>query len=208
MKSVLFRVYEELNDYLPGDKKKQSFVCRFEGVVTVAALIGAAGIPIGAVDLILRNGEPVKPDEVAKDGDRISVYPVFEALDLAETSLIRDKPLRRPRFVTEPSLPRLARRLRTLGFDARTGATQYEAADIAAAENRILLVQGDIPPDATHALRISAAKPREQAREVLERLDLRGSIVPFGRCPRCNVETVPADSGRRCEQCARSFQMF
>jgi uncharacterized protein with PIN domain len=206
MKSIHLRVYEELNDYLPRDKMKQSFVCRFEGAVTVAALLQAAGIPIACVDLILRNSEPIRPDIVAQDGDHISAYPVFEALDLRGTTLVRNTPLRQPRFVTCPGLRRLGSYLRMLGFDTCLGATQLEAAEIAKIEGRILLAQGDIPPDASHALCVRDAKPRLQAADVLERLDLNRLIVPLGRCPRCNEATVHIDSGRRCEKCGRTYR--
>ena len=205
MKSVQLRAYAELNDYLPPDKRGRGFVCRFEGEVTVAALVQAAGIPIACVDLILRNSEPVKPETAAQDEDRISVYPVFEVFDVAGATLVRNVPLRQPRFVTGRGLARLGTSLRMLGFDTRLAATQIEAAEIAASENRILLARGDIPSETSHGLRVRDAKPRLQAARVVERLHLDRLIVPLGRCPRCNGATVPTNSGRRCDSCGRTY---
>jgi uncharacterized protein with PIN domain len=205
VKSIVLRVYEELNVHLPEAKRKRGFVCRFEGVITVATLLGAIGIPLDEVDLILRNGESVKPETVVQDCDRISVYPVFEALDLGATTLVRSKPLRTPRFVTGPDLRRLAGRLRMLGFDSLACMMQSEAAETARTEHRILLVQREVLPGVSHMLRIRATRSRLQAAEVLEKLDLKMRIVPFGRCPRCNALTIAKDTGRFCQRCGRAY---
>jgi uncharacterized protein len=81
MKLVHLRFYEELNDFLPEDKKKRTIVCRLEGEVTVKQLLQALGVPLSEVDLILCNSESVSPLHPVCDGDRISVYPVFESFD-------------------------------------------------------------------------------------------------------------------------------
>ena len=38
----------------------------------------------------------------------------------------------------------------------------------------------------THGLYVRAVKPKEQVKEVLQRLDLHGAVQPFTRCTRCN----------------------
>jgi len=42
---VLFRFYEELNDYLPEKCRKRDFVVRFDGPVTVGKAIESLGLP-------------------------------------------------------------------------------------------------------------------------------------------------------------------
>jgi hypothetical protein len=75
------------------------------------------GVPHTEVDLILANGRSVKFTYRVEDGDRISVYPVFEAFDIAGLSRVRPAPLRDTRFVLDVHLGRLGGYLRLLGFD-------------------------------------------------------------------------------------------
>jgi len=49
MKRAHLRFYEELNDHLPEDKKKRSFVCSFAGELTVATVLKATGVPVSKV---------------------------------------------------------------------------------------------------------------------------------------------------------------
>ena len=53
-----------------------------------------------------------------EEGDRVSVFPIFEALDITPVLEVRERPLRRTRFVLDTHLGRLATYLRLLGFDA------------------------------------------------------------------------------------------
>ena len=48
------------------------------------------------VELILVNGVSVGFSHPVRDGDRISVYPKFEALDVSPLLRIRERPLRTP----------------------------------------------------------------------------------------------------------------
>ena len=52
------------------------------------------GMPCDGVDLILANGISVDFFYQVKDGDRISVYPIFERFDITGVTKVRDKPLR------------------------------------------------------------------------------------------------------------------
>ena len=51
------------------------------------------GVPSDEVDLILVNGESVPFDYIIGEGDRISIYPIFESLDISSVTRLRDKPL-------------------------------------------------------------------------------------------------------------------
>ncbi len=50
-------------------------------------------------------------------GERMAVYPVWESLDITSVTRLRERPLRRSRFVADVHLGKLARLLRLLGFD-------------------------------------------------------------------------------------------
>lgn len=176
MKQAWLRFYEELNDYLPDDKKKRPWACRFEGEVSIAILMRATGVPIGEIDLILRNGESVNPSAAVRGGDRISMYPVFEALDIKNATRVREEPLRRPRFVAGPGLERLASHLRNLGFDVRYGSelSAQDLVNAAETEKRIFLIRAGCPaPDVSRAYYVHGLNPRRQVEEVLARFDLR-----------------------------------
>jgi sulfur carrier protein ThiS len=90
---AFFRLYEELNDYVPAEKRKATFSLSLEGPTTVKEAICLLGVPPEEVDLVLVNGESVPFNHIISHGDRISVYPIFESLDIATVTKLREKPL-------------------------------------------------------------------------------------------------------------------
>jgi len=52
-----------------------------------------SGIHPDDVDLVLVNGVSVDFGYLLKDGDRVSVYPVFERFDISSITKVREKPL-------------------------------------------------------------------------------------------------------------------
>jgi hypothetical protein len=117
MKKLYFRFYEELNDFLPEEKRKTQFNHNYIDRGSVKDVIESFGIPHTEVDLILVNGDSVRFDYLINDGDDISVYPVFESLDITNAQHLRPKPLRNPKFIADVHLGKLARYLRMMGFD-------------------------------------------------------------------------------------------
>ncbi|HXG29168.1 MAG TPA: Mut7-C RNAse domain-containing protein [Nevskiales bacterium] len=186
-----FRFYEELNDFLPPARRRRRFRYPFRGRRSVKDMIEALGVPHTEVDLILVNGRSVGFPYIVRDGDDISVYPVFESFDIAPLQRLRPKPLRVTRFVLDTHLGTLARYLRTLGFDSlyRNDWHDAELARISDEERRILLTR-DVGllkrSRVTRGCFLRETDPRRQLREVVARLDLRRSIRPFRRCTRCN----------------------
>jgi hypothetical protein len=118
MPSAHFRFYEELNDFLSPWRRQVRFEYRFGGRPSVKDMIEALGVPHTEVDLILINARSVDFSAPVVDGAWISVYPMFEALDITPLVRVRPRPLRTSRFVVDGHLGRLARYLRLLGFDA------------------------------------------------------------------------------------------
>ena len=90
---AIFRFYEELNNYLAEGCRKRDFEIRFEKPVTVGKAIESLGVPLSEVDLILLNGCSVSFRYKLKDGDRVSVYPIFEQLDISGLTRVRKQPL-------------------------------------------------------------------------------------------------------------------
>jgi uncharacterized protein len=91
--TVSFRLYEELNDYIPHERRKATFSVAFKDPVTIRDAICSLGIPAEKVDLVLVNSEPVPFDHIITEGNMVSVYPIFESLDISGVTRLRDTPL-------------------------------------------------------------------------------------------------------------------
>lgn len=188
---VVFRFYEELNDHLPARHCKVSFEQSFCPGVTIKDLIESVGVPHTEVDLILVNGMSVGFDYQVRHNDRISVYPVFECMDISTISKVRPQPLRTIKFVLDVNLGKLARYLRMAGFD-----TYYEKncedevlARISSSEHRILLTRDRQLLkrriiDYGHFVR--QTRPLLQLDEIIRWFDLSRLLQPFSRCLQCN----------------------
>ena len=83
--------------------------------------IESTGVPHTEVDLILVDGASVGFGHLLAGGERVAVYPMFEALDISGLTRLRPRVLRDPRFVAGVDLGNLARHLRMAGFDAVWG---------------------------------------------------------------------------------------
>ncbi|MGH8727899.1 MAG: Mut7-C RNAse domain-containing protein [Burkholderiales bacterium] len=198
MAFAIFRFYEELNDFIAEERRKQVFGYACAQAATVKNAMEALGVPHTEVELILVNGVSVDYSYLVRDGDFISVYPQFEALDITPLLKLRDKPLRRTRFIADAHLGRLAKYLRILGFDTLYDGnySDLEIVRIATGEHRIVLTRDRallMHKLITHGCYVHATKPREQLNEILARLDLYRSFKPFSRCLRCNEELEEAN---------------
>ena len=192
MKRATFRFYEELNEFLPVERRKVSFIYEFNGNPSVKDAIEALGVPHVEVDLVLVNGVSVGFSQRLNEGDNVSVYPVFEGLDITPLLRLRAKPLREVKFILDVHLGKLARYLRICGFDTLF-SNQYddpEIVDRAEKERRIILTRDrNLLKNSrvTHGHWIRSQKPVEQLKEVLMRLDLKGQVRLFTRCSICNT---------------------
>lgn len=194
-RKVSFRFYEELNDHLPEDIRKKSFLYQFTGTPSVKNTIHAIGVPHGEVDLILVDGISVDFDYQLKGGEHVSVYPVFESLDITPLVHLRPKPLRDNRFIADVNLGKLALKLRLLGFDTlfSNKFADSEIVKISQKEKRIILTRdrGILKQNAVkHGYWIRNEDPKKQLAEVVRRLQLNNSFRPLSRCTHCNSELV------------------
>ena len=222
-----FRFYEELNDFLPSARRKIPFQVGCAQSASVKQAIEALGVPHTEIELILVNGESVDFSHRVEEGDRISVYPMFESLDVRPILRLRDEPLRESRFVADAHLGRLARYLRMLGFDTlyENAHPDRELVRISVEEKRILLTRDRellMHRELTHGVYVRGDRPRDQLRYLVDRLDLRDSCRPFTRCMTCNGHLEPVDLDevltrvpdrvaerhrdyRRCSECLRIY---
>lgn len=189
--TIELRFYEELNDFLPASKRQVAFQHPLAGNPSVKDLIESIGVPHTEIDLILVNGLSVGFSKNIKDGDKISVYPVFESLDITSVTHLRPKPLRETKFILDVHLGKLARYLRLLGFDTFYDNRYDDVVirDLAKAEHRIILTR-DVEllkhKKVTHGYWVRETDPEKQVSEILDKFDLKRNINPFTRCLVCN----------------------
>ncbi|HVM34712.1 MAG TPA: Mut7-C RNAse domain-containing protein [Actinomycetota bacterium] len=210
-KKASVRFYAELNDFLSGGRRFTDIEHRFYVPGSVKDVIESLGVPHTEVDLIIANGESVDFSYPVNDGDRISVYPVFESVDISPVIRLRPRPLRIARFVADANLGALARYLRLMGFDVLydAGCRDPELVEVSLAERRCILTRdvGVLKRAAvTHGYFVRAVHPKMQAAEVVARFDLTGDVKPFTRCANCNGLLVSTGSGgTRCADCGQLY---
>jgi uncharacterized protein with PIN domain len=188
---VVVRCYAELNDFLPARYRQQPFRVMCAPGTTAKDLLEGVGVPHTEIDLLLLNGVSVAFDARVSSGDRVTAYPVFEALDIESVTRVRPAPLRDTRFAADAHLGRLARLLRLAGFDTtyRNDWTDDELARSASDEHRVLLTRDQALLKrriVSHGCVVRATDPEAQFVEVIRRLQLAAAARPFTRCLCCN----------------------
>jgi hypothetical protein len=192
MNVAWFRFYAELNDFLPAESRGKELTRQFSVGGAVKDFVESFGVPHTEVDLVLANGIPVNFSYPVRNGDRVSVYPVFESLDISSISRCRPAPLRALRFLLDVHVGRLAAYLRMAGFDACYGnqASDAELASIVAREGRVLLTRDRyllMRSAVERGYWVRSTEPKQQLLEVVRRFDLVDSMRPFTRCLACNT---------------------
>ncbi|HID81924.1 MAG TPA: twitching motility protein PilT [Chromatiales bacterium] len=198
MARIQLRFYEELNDFLPVALRKVEFTHDITRKASVKDVIESFGVPHPEVEIILVNGKSVDFSYIVQNGDRISVYPMFESLDISSLLQLRPRPLRLPHFIVDANLGALARYLRLLGIDClyQNNYSDNEVATISDEQQRTVLTRDRTLLQRkiiTHGYFVRADKPLIQTKEVLKRFDLYRSLAPFTRCTRCNGILKPVE---------------
>ncbi|MFP4023835.1 MAG: Mut7-C RNAse domain-containing protein [Thiohalospira sp.] len=214
---ITIRFYEELNDFLPAEKRKKAFIFDVQSNSSVKDTIEALGVPHTEVDLILVNSNPVDFSYNLKPNDYVSVYPKFESLDISKVTKVREKPLRKIKFILDVHLGQLAKYLRLLGFDTyyMNDLKDSKIIEKAIDENRIILTRdyGILKhKKVTHGYYVRSQDSKNQLKEILQRFDLKSKIKPFSRCTICNGSIKKVEKKKiehlLLEKTKRSFQEF
>ena len=154
-------------------------------------MIERLGVPHTQVDLILVNGKPVAFTYIVQKGDRISVYPVFETLNIENITRLRNIPLRRTKFIADASLGDIAKLMRVLGFDVYFDASLsfHQLIEMSKKENRIILTKSKKNlkfKNITHGILVRDGTTLQQTKALIDFLDLKTRANPFSRCLCCN----------------------
>src|SRR5271157_5119032 len=101
MLQMSLRFYAELNEYLPRELRWITFDRTVTDGSTLRQVLESLQVPSNEIDLVLVNGESESLDYRLREGDRVSVYPVFDSIDVAPITKVENRPLRRLRFVLD-----------------------------------------------------------------------------------------------------------
>lgn len=193
MKKILLRFYEELNDFLPLSKRRKQFEYISQTRQSIKDIIESCGVPHTQVDLILVNSRSVDFSYIIESNDKVSVYPVFESLDIEDVTRLRPKALRQTKFILDVHLGKLVRLLRMLGFDTAYNPknNQKELIRKSKQEKRILIsCSRELMKhkEITHGYCLRDTEPKKQLKDILIRFNLLRKITPFSRCFICNAK--------------------
>src|SRR6267143_4170483 len=86
-----FRFYEELNDFLAAEVRRKAFPVEIDRARSVKDAIESVGVPHTEVDLVLVDGLSVDFAHLLRGGERVAVYPMFEALDISPLTRLRPR---------------------------------------------------------------------------------------------------------------------
>jgi len=194
-KILFVRCYAELNEFLPLEHRYNEFPLLFSEPFNVAKLLDRLNIPLNSVEIILVDGKSVSAKFSLSEGNRISLYPIFESFDIRSLLHLHSAPLRHIKFIADVHLGKLARYLRLFGFDtAYNSSFSFSSIlSIAELEQRCILSKSIAykeKPSVTKYFHIQSSIPEEQLTETFSRFDLWLSSKPFTRCLKCNTLLV------------------
>src|SRR6476469_5392210 len=184
-RTAIVRVYEELNDFLPEARRKRDIDVQVDRPRSVGDAIESLGVPHTEIDLILVDGRSVDFGHLLQGGERVAVYPMFEALDIIPILRPRPRPLRDPRFIADARLGELARRQHLEVFDA-SWSGDWDADEIvrrSAPERRTILTRDKALLGRSEVERgyfVRATESQAQLAEVVRALQLE-SLVALNR---------------------------
>ena len=182
------RFYEELNDFLPKERRKRDIEVEIDRSRSVKDAIESFGVPHTEVDLVIVDGRSVDFAHLLTGGERVAVYPMFEALDISPLARLRPRALRDPRFVADVHLGKLARHLRMVGFDTlwTNHWSDDEIVRLSLAERRIILTRDKGMLRRSEVERgyfVRATQSGAQLAEVIRALQLEGLCRMPARLP-------------------------
>jgi len=200
MVTATFRFHEELNDFLPRQRRDAEFTASCARAATTKHMIEALGVPHTEVGNVRVNGAPATLDQLLQEADRVEIHP------------LRAPVRSRPRFVADAHLGGLARLLRMAGFDTLydNAIDDAEVEQLAASENRIALTRDrDLlkRSGVSHGCYVRALKPAEQVQELFLRLGLAPWTQPFTLCLSCNTPLRTVDKAAVAERLPPSVRI-
>jgi uncharacterized protein with PIN domain len=202
MEQAIFRFHGVLNDFLPTELADRANSYQFTGRPAIKDAIEAIGVPHTEVAVILVNGTAVNFSYGLQCGDDVHVYPHAAHPEVARQYLQAFLPAGQPAFILDVHLGKLARFLRTAGFDTiYTTVDMGDAAiaNIAESDERIVVTR-DVGLLKRSRIRygywLRQTESRSQFRELVAHYSLKPLFKPFSRCPHCNGKVSMVDKAK------------
>jgi uncharacterized protein with PIN domain len=213
MVTAAFRFHDELNDFLPRERRAVEFHCECARAATAKHMIEALGVPHTEVGRVFLNGAAASLSRLLSDGDRVEVWPHRPGEQLQPAAALASGALAAgsagsagpaashaavgahgpaPRFVADAHLGGLARLLRMAGFDTLydNNILDEEVEALSANEGRIALTRDREllkRSGVEQGCYVRALKPAGQLAEIFRRLNLAPQARPFTLCLSCNA---------------------
>lgn len=184
MVQATFHFVEELNDFLPRERRDRAITTPCARAATTKHMIEALGVPHTEVGRILVNGEAGGFGRLLEEGDDVHAFPQ------------RTRAAPGIRFVADAHLGGLARLLRMAGFDTlyENNYRDEEIVAIGAREARTVLTRDRallMRREVGQGCYLHTIRPEAQLRELFERLGLAALARPFSVCLHCNLPLRP-----------------
>lgn len=199
MAIATFRFHAELNDFLPTEQAQQAIAYTFDRRPAIKDAIEAIGVPHTDVAVILVNGTAVDFSHGLEDGDDVAVYPHATHPKVDKAYIQPFLPDGCPAFILDVHLGKLARYLRTAGFDtlySKDDMGDARIAEISDTETRIVLSR-DIGLLKRSRIRygywLRNTQSRAQFRELVKHYKLKPWFKLFSRCSHCNGVVATVD---------------
>lgn len=192
MEHAIFHFHGVLNDFLPAELADRASPYYFAGRPAIKDAIEAIGVPHTEVAVMLVNGAAVNFSYGLRYDDDVHVYPHAEHPEVAAQYLQAFLPTGQPAFVLDVHLGKLARYLRTAGFDTLYSTVDMGDAAIAniAEKDARIVVTRDVGLLKRSRIRygywLRHTQSRAQFRELVSHYGLKALFRPFSRCPHCN----------------------
>ena len=201
MRTIHLRCYEELNEFLPIEKRKVLFTHTIPVQTSVKDLIESFNIPHTQVQMILVNGEQKDFSYIVQGNDKISVYPFFHNFDINSVSKISHPLPDKIRFLADQHLGTLARYLRMLGINTAYNENfiSHELVHKANQEERILITKDHSilkRNELKYGYFVYADYLDPQLKELILQFKLKEHIALFSRCLECNSLLHPIEKAK------------
>jgi len=192
-KKIRIRFHDELNDFLKRGKKGKEIQLKLFGRPGLLDVVQSIGVPHPEVGRIQVNRKSKNFTYRVEEGDRIQIWPSHSWIK------------RKPRFICDVHLGKLARHLRLFGFDVLY-RNDYEDKEIFKETKRTgrLVLTRDL--GILKDKRVSrgywprSMDPKKQFKEILERFKLQTKLQPFRICLECNGKLKAVQKSRILEQ--------
>ncbi len=198
---IFLKFEPDLNFFLPEERRHRRFEYELNRRASVKDIIESLGVPHTEIGQITFEGQLVDFFFIPVSSGTLHVAGILMPFNVLNPSYLRPDTFDEIRFIADVNVIRLGRLLILLGFDVEYSSeySDSEIADIAQAENRIVLTRDTEllkRKKVVYARRVKSDLPYDQLVEVVSFFGLKDAVSFFSRCTGCNVVLEPVEKGK------------